>query len=54
MPPATYVSSPVRAHLMDAEPLPMAEYRGIKPAVEELTAIGSHLNRVARAAVTGG
>ncbi len=49
MPSATYIASLVRAHFVDAAPLPKAEYLAIKQAVGELSAIGRNLNQIARA-----
>jgi predicted DNA-binding protein len=54
MPAATYIASLVRAHFLDAAPLPKAEYVAIKQAVGELSAIGRNLNQIARAMNQGG
>jgi hypothetical protein len=48
MPSATYIASLVRAHFLDAAPLPKAEYVAIKQAVWELSAIGRNLDQIAR------
>ncbi|TLY87836.1 MAG: MobC family plasmid mobilization relaxosome protein [Gammaproteobacteria bacterium] len=53
-PSATYIASLVRAHFLDAAPLPKAEYVAIKQAVGELSAIGRNLNQIARAINQGG
>ena len=54
MPSATYIASLVRAHFLDAAPLPKGEYLAIKQAVGELSAIGRNLNQIARAMNQGG
>ena len=54
MPSATYIASLVRAHFLDAAPLPQAEYVAVKQAVIELSAIGRNLNQIARAMNQGG
>jgi hypothetical protein len=50
MPPATYVSVLVRAHLRRLAPLPKEELTALKRSVAELGAIGRNLNQIARAA----
>jgi len=54
MPSATYIASLVRAHFLDAAPLPQAEYLALKQAVIELSAVGRNLNQIARAMKRGG
>jgi hypothetical protein len=54
MPSATYASSLLRSHLLDAAPLPKAEYLALMRTVAELSAIGRNLNQIARAANAGG
>lgn len=49
MPPATYVSVLVRAHLRDLAPLPADELRALSRAVAELGAVGRNLNQIALA-----
>lgn len=48
MPPATYVSVLVRAHLRDLAPLPADELRALNRLVAELGAVGRNLNQIAR------
>jgi len=54
MPAATCIASLVRAHFLDAAPLPKAEYLAVKQAVGELSVIGRNLNQIARAMNQGG
>jgi hypothetical protein len=54
MPPATYVSVLIRAHLRGLAPLPKEELLALKRAVSELGIIGRNLNQLARAANQGG
>ena len=54
MPSATYASSVLRSHLLDAAPLPKAEYLALTHTVAELSAIGRNLNQIARAINQGG
>lgn len=54
MPAATYIASLVRAHFLDAAPLPKAEYVAVKQAVGEFSAIRRNLNQIARAMNRGG
>ena len=51
---ATYVSLLVRAHLIDAAPLPNAELAAVKRSIAELAAIGRNLNQFVRAVHAGG
>jgi hypothetical protein len=51
---ATYVSLLVRAHLLDAAPVPSAELAALKRAIAELAAIGRNLNQFVRAVHGGG
>lgn len=50
MPPATYASLALRAHLRALAPLPERELSELKRAVAELGAIGRNLNQMARLA----
>lgn len=50
---ATYVSLIVRAHLLDAAPLPKAELAALKHSIAELSAIGRNLNQFVRALPAG-
>ena len=54
MPSATYASSVLRSHLLDAAPLPKAEYLALTHTAAELGAIGRNLNQIARAINQGG
>ena len=54
VPAATYIASLVRAHFLDAAPLPQAEYVAVKQAVGELSAIGRNLDQIAREMNRGG
>jgi Bacterial mobilisation protein (MobC) len=53
MPPATYVSVLIRAHLRGLAPLPKEELQALKRSVSELGSIGRNLNQIARAANQG-
>ena len=50
MPPATYVSVLMRAHLRSLAPLPKDELLALKRVVSELGSIGRNLNQIARSA----
>ena len=54
MPPATYVSVLVRAHLRSLAPLPKDELLALKRSIAELSAVGRHLNQIARVLNQGG
>ena len=54
MPPATYVSVLMRAHLRSLAPLPKEELLALKRVVSELGSIGRNLNQIARTANRGG
>jgi hypothetical protein len=49
MPPATYVSVLVRAHLRSLAPLPKDELLALKRTIGELGSIGRNLNQIAHA-----
>jgi hypothetical protein len=49
MPTSTYVSLLIRSHLRALAPLPTAELDALKRSVAEVSAIGRHLNQIARA-----
>lgn len=51
---ATYVSLLIRAHLLNAAPLPDAELAALKRSVAALAAIGRNLNQFVRAVQGGG
>jgi hypothetical protein len=53
MPPATYVSVLMRAHLRSLAPLPAEELLTLKRTLGELGSIGRNLNQIARAANQG-
>jgi hypothetical protein len=50
---ATYVSLVIRAHLLDAAPLPRAELAALKHSISELSAVGRNLNQFVRALQSG-
>ena len=50
---ATYVSVLVRAHLRNLAPLPKAELLALRQTVSGLSAIGRHLNQLAKLAAQG-
>jgi hypothetical protein len=54
MAPATYIALLARTHLGSVTPLPKAEYVALLQSVQELSAIGRNLNRIARALNQGG
>jgi hypothetical protein len=54
LPPATYVSFFLRAHLRSLAPLPTEELTAVKRAVAELGAIGRNINQIARIAHQSG
>lgn len=49
LPPATYASNVLRAHLCGVSPIPDAELRALRQVTRELAAIGRNLNQIARA-----
>jgi hypothetical protein len=53
IPPATYVSMVLRAHLRAVTPLPDREFTELKRAIGELGMIGRNLNQIARVANQG-
>lgn len=53
VPPATYVSVLLRAHLHSLAPLPKEELLALRRSVAELAAVGRNLNQLARAANEG-
>ncbi len=53
MPPSTYVSFLLRAHLRALTPLPVAELAAFKRAVAEIGALGRNINQIARAVNRG-
>ena len=48
LPPATYLSMLIHAHVRDAAPMPPEEVRALKACVSELSAVGRNLNQIAR------
>jgi hypothetical protein len=54
LPPATYASKLLRAHLRALTPLPEAELRAIRQSTRELATIGRNLNQIALATHRGG
>ena len=54
MPPATYVSSLVRAHLRQVAPLPNSELAALRAAVGQMAALGRNLNAMTRLLHQGG
>jgi hypothetical protein len=54
LPPATYASILLRAHLRALTPLPEAELRALRQSTRELAAIGRNLNQIAGATHQGG
>jgi hypothetical protein len=53
LPPSTYVSLLIRAHLRKLSPLPTAEIAAVKRSIAELNAIGRNLNQFARGIHSG-
>jgi hypothetical protein len=53
MPPATYVSALVRAHLRQLAPLPAAELAALKASAAQIRAVGRLLNQFVRAVQRG-
>jgi len=53
LPPSTYVSLLIRAHLRKLSPLPTEEVAAVKRSIAELNAIGRNLNQIARGIQTG-
>jgi predicted DNA binding CopG/RHH family protein len=53
IPPATYVSQLVHAHLHERPPIPEEELRALIEATNALSALGRNLNQIARVANIG-